>query len=226
MGLLDFFKKGKDVGNNNPSGMTEKVSKVADQLDQLGHFKYADPSDVEQLRQEIAVGLADNHYMAQVEGPGPDYKEMDVRHYRLDGEDLFEMGGILDALAKMTPFFQKLNISLVISDHLEDYDVENQWIDHEITINGKKYVIFKNFSGHGGWGEAAQRFADMINDQLTLHGVDEQLYLINGGNDGRAIFLTEDMYALARHHIRDLRERPLKTKEWCQVNSVEYTEVV
>jgi hypothetical protein len=206
MGLLDFFKRGKDVGNNSPAGMTEKVSKVADQLDQLEYFKYAAPSDVEQLRQEIAVGLANNHYMALVECPGPDYKQMDVRHYRLDGEDLFEQGGVLEAFDKMAPFFKKLNISLAISDHLEDYDVENQWIDQEISINGKKYVIFKNFEGYG-WGEAAQRFADMINDQLILQGIDEQLYLISGGNDGRAIFLTEDLYTLACRHIKDLQER-------------------
>ena len=153
MGILDFFKRKnvnlKDAENDDSSGLDKKASIVTDQLDQLGYFKYADTSDIEQLKLEIGKGLVEGHYMAQVAGSGPHYKAIDPRHYTLDGEDLFEQGGIVDYLKEMTPFFEKLNIKLTISDHVEEYDSENQWLDHEITINGKKYVIFKKFEGYG-----------------------------------------------------------------------------
>lgn len=229
MGFWDFFKRKNDnpknAENEDSSGLSIKASMVADQLDQLGYFKYADPSDIEQLKLEIAKGLVESQYMAQVTGSGPQYKTIDPRHYTLDGEDLFEQGGIVDSLKEMNPFFEKLNIKLTISDHVEEYDTENQWLDHEITINGKKYVIFKKFEGYG-WGEAAQRFADLVNDQLRLQESDERLYLIYGGNDGRAIFLTDELHDLVSRYIKDPRERPLKTDDWCRVQSVQYAAIV
>ena len=228
MGLGNFFRRKtdnlKDIGNEDSSGLNKKASMVADQLDQLGYFKYADPSDIEHLKLEIAKGLVEGHYIVHVEGPAPGYKVLDPRHYILDGEDLFEQGGIVDSLKEMTPFFEKLNIKMTISGHLEEYDAENQWLNHEITINDKKYVIFENFEGYG-WGEVAQRFADMVNDQLRLQGSNERLHLIYGGNDGRAIFLTDELRDLVSRYIKDSRERPLQTEEWCRVQSVQYVEI-
>jgi len=197
---------------------------MIEELERLEYFKYADSDDLEHLKLEVAKGLAEDKIIPFVEGDGPTYKEMDPRHYALDGEDLYEQGGIVDALQKMTPFFEKLNIKLAITDQLEEYDTENHWLNYEITINGKKYVVFRNFEGYG-WGEAAQRFADMINDQLKLQGVDERLYLMNGGNEGRAIFLNDELSVFITRLVKDIRERPLKTDEWCRVMLVQYAEI-
>ena len=61
----------------------------------------------------------------------------------------------------------------------------------------------------------------MINDQLAILGSDERLYLINGGNDGRAVFLTERLRTLISGFIKDQGERPMDVEEWCRVNAVE-----
>lgn len=106
-----------------------------------------------------------------------------------------------------------------ISAQWQEYDIDNQWVNHEITINGRRYIIFDKFKGYG-WGEAAQRFADMINNQLELQGSDERFYLINGGNDGRAVFLTEKQFMLLDSLIASSYEKPLKMEQWCDVMSV------
>lgn len=144
------------------------------------------------------------------------------RHYILDGEDLFEQGGIIDSLKGMKPLFEKMNIQFEISDHLEEYDTENQWVNHEISINGKKYIIFDKFEAHG-WGEVAQRFADMINDQLQ--GSEEKIYLINCVNDGKVIFLTDEQFYLLSALIKDSNEKPLSVGDWCDVMLVQRAKI-
>ena len=72
-----------------------------------------------------------------------------------------------------------MNLKLEITNHIEDWHNE-KGLNHYITLNGKEYIIFKNFND-SGWGEAAQRFAEIINDQLELQNKDERLYLISGG---------------------------------------------
>jgi hypothetical protein len=85
-------------------------------------------------------------------------------------------------------------------------------LNHTITINNKKYIIFEKFKGYG-WGEAAQRFADIINDQLQLQGSAERIYLASGGNDGRAIFLTENQFNLLDPVLKGENDRPLKVED-------------
>lgn len=226
MGLWDMFsgksKNPQKLEKESALGLSGQISKVADELDQLSYFKYVDPSNLEYVKAETARRLLEGPCLAGVLAPAPDLKQLDPRHFILDGEDLFEEGGITDSLEEMRPFFDRLNIQMAISDHMEEYKSEDEGLNHEITINGKRYVLFRNFTGYG-WGEAAQRFADMVNDQLALQGSDDWLYLINGGNDGRAVFLKEELCALAARYIKDVpRERPLNTKEWCRVNGIRY----
>jgi len=209
MGLFDFFGKNK----NQPA-------KVADQLEALGYFKYADTGDVEKLKTEIGTGLAEKNYLSIVDVEGKWGSSLDLRQYSMDGEDLFEHGGIIEMLKEMDPTFKKMNIPLAISSHIEEADKSNGGLNHRITINGQPYVLFDKFDGYG-WGEAAQRFADMVNDQLALLRSDERLYLINGGNDGRAVFLTESQQKLISSFIKDQAEKPMNVEEWCRVNAVE-----
>jgi hypothetical protein len=223
MGLFDFFRK----KNNQPSATpgnspmpSSDPSEVAGKLESLGYFKYADAGDIESLKAEIGGGLAKENYLPFVDNGGEWAVSRDLRHYFMDGEDLFEEGGIVEMLQHMDGTFRKLNISLAISSHIEDYDKTKGGLSHRITINGQPYVLFDQFDGYG-WGEAAQRFADMVNDQLALQGAEERLYLIGGGNDGRAVFLTESQQAFISAFIKDRNEKPLAVGEWCKIMSVE-----
>jgi hypothetical protein len=118
----------------------------------------------------------------------------------------------------MAPFFGKLGVWMEVSDHVEEYP-DGRGLDHRITLNGKEYILFDNWEGYG-WGESPQRFAGMINDQLALQQSPERLYLIQGGNDGRGVFLTPEQYELVSPLIDNLNERPLPTKKWCEVMGV------
>lgn len=196
---------------------------VIAELERLDYFAYTDPADQNQVKEELGKGLAEEHYFPFIEVGRPRYKGIDARQYTLDNETLFEEGGILEKLTEMTPLFTKMNIKMEISDHVEGYD--GIGLNHLITLNGKPYLIFQQWKGYG-WGESAQRFADIVNDQLAIQNSNERLYLIQGAEDGRAVFLTSEQYTLVRPLIDDIRECPLPTKEWCEAWGVTWKNVV
>lgn len=234
MGFFDRFKKKATSEEQNPISKPELQNRlpriettptqIVSGLERLDYFAYADPADQNQLKDELGKGLAEQHYFPYIESGSPRYQRIDPRQYILDNETLFEEGGILEALTEMAPLFSKMNIRMKISDHMEVCDPLSG-LDHRITINDKPYIIFDGWQGYG-WGESAQRFADIINDQLSLQKCNERLYLIHGANDGRAVFLTSEQYALVRPLIDDIRECPLPTKEWCEAWGVTWENIV
>ena len=212
MGLFNFFKKptAQKSLDNNPSQIVNK-------LEELGYFKYATETDIPEIKKEIVDSLTTLNYLGSVSFDSSPYNSKDYRHYQFDGEDLFEGGGFIWQLQAMKTLFDKMNFKLEITNHIEDWDNE-KGLNHSITLNGKDYVIFKNFNGYG-WGEAAQRFAEIINDQLELQNIDESIYLINGGNDGNAVYLTKAQFDLLDPILKGT-DRPLRVEDWCRVNHV------
>jgi plasmid maintenance system killer protein len=192
MRLFDFLKKRKQPVDDSP---VVDYSPTVDQLEALGYFKYTAPGDIPALKEEIISSLKDK-WLATLYTDDKPWNSKDYRHYILDNEDLFEEGGFTDKLQDMQALFDKMDFKLEISDHIEEWDNE-KGLNHSITINGKNYIIFRNFNDYG-WDQAAQRFAEIINDQLELQGKDERLFLINGGNDGRCVFLTGEQYSLLK----------------------------
>lgn len=187
-------------------------------MDKLGYFKYAAESDIPEIKNDLVKSLTELNYLSYVSFDKSPFNSKDYRHYHFDGEDLFEEGGFIWQLEAMKTLFDKMNFNLQISNHIEDWDNENG-LNHFITLNGKEYVIFKNFDGYG-WGEAALRFAEIINDQLELQNKDERLYLVNGGNDGSAVYLTDKQFELLDPILKG-NERPLKVNDWCRVHQVD-----
>jgi len=193
-------------------------------LEKAGYFTYADPAHIPQLKTELEKGLVDEHYFPFIDSGKPKYEKLDPRQFILDNETLFEEGGVVGALADMASLFAKMNIRMEMSGCVEEYNTQTG-LDHRITLNSKPYTIFHQWNGYG-WGESAQRLAAIVNDQLSLQGSTERLYLIQGANDGRAVFLTPDQYVLIRPLIDDLNECPLPTKEWCKVMGITWVNVI
>ena len=148
----------------------------------------------------------------------------DYRYYFCDGEDLYEEGGFTDMLKTLKPTFDKIGFNLTINDHHEVWDNNNHWLNHTITINGTKYTIFKQFKDTG-WGEAAQRFAEILNSELEKQNKEERTYLVSGGNDGRIIFLTEPQFNFIDSVYTNRHWKPLKVKDWCKAMEVRYMSV-
>jgi hypothetical protein len=120
----------------------------------------------------------------------------------------------------MKGLFDKIGLKFEITNHIEDADDLTKGLHHELTVNDKRYIVFKDFQGYG-WGEAAQKFAEMVNDQMQIQHKDERLYLINGGNDGAAVFLTDKQYDLLDKVLTNDQWKPLKVDKWCKVFEVE-----
>lgn len=192
----------------------EEAIILVKELAKLGYYQYAADTDIAALKSDLTSsltsGIISTIYHERT------FLPLDLRLYMLDGETLFEQGGFTDYLREMKPLFEKMDFDLDISHHREEGDA---YIDHHITLNGKTYIIFDHFDGYG-WGEAAQRFAEILNDQLALQHKAERIYLINGANDGAAIFLTNAQFKLLDQVLKDDRWKPLPVERWCQVFQV------
>lgn len=195
----------------------EAVSFVK-QFEREGYYKYANPNDIDTLKNDLISSIEVYAVLSTIYDEET-YIPKDYRYYMFDNETIFEQGGFDDAFKDMKALFDKMDFKLEITNHKEEWDTINKCLNHEITINGKHYVIFKNFKGYG-WCEAAMKFADIINDQLALQNKDERLYLINGANDGTAVFLTDKQFQLIDKLLTDNEWKPLKVDKWSEVFKV------
>ena len=225
-----FYLKGKTSKNSantiattdttkKPYMTVEEALNVVKRLEDLGYYKYADLKDLDTLRKDLISSLANYGVLSTVSNEKT-FIPLDNRLFLFDGETLFEQDGFMDAIKSMQPLFDKMNFKVGITNHIEEAD--NHWLNHRVTINDKPYIIFAHFEGYG-WGEAAQRFAEIINDQLELQKKDERLYLINGANDGTSIYLTDDQYKLIDSVLTDEQWKPLPVEKWCKVFQVDPT---
>lgn len=229
MGGLFFFKEKTSktssssistIDTTKKQYMTiEEAKNIVKRLEDLGYYKYADTKDLDTLRKDLVEALSDNGVLSTVYDEKT-FIPLDNRLFLFDGETLFEQHGFMDAIKSMQPLFDKMNFKVDITNHVEEAD--SHWLNHRVTINGKPYIIFADFEGYG-WDEAAQRFAEIINDQLELQKKDEQLYLINGANDGTSIYLTNDQFKLIDSVLTDDQWKPLPVDKWCKVFKVEPT---
>ncbi|MDV6168849.1 hypothetical protein R1T16_10465 [Flavobacterium sp. DG1-102-2] len=182
-------------------------------LEKLGYFKYASPKDFDSLKVNMANLYDPSNELVTIwddeTGTPRDY-----RLYACDSEALFEAGGFKEMLAALKPTFDKIGLKTEVSSHVEEWDTKNNWLNHFISINGTRYTIFKNFTG-SGWGEAVQTFADILNNELQLQNKEDRIYLINGGNDGRIIFLSPAQFNYIDSIYNNKQWKPLEVKDWC-----------
>jgi len=223
LAILFLFRRRRaayaDDGKPANKQTKESAVAIAEKLEALGYFKYADPKDIPALKRLLAGGFVGNSVLLTLDDDKT-LMPLDYRLYRFDGEDLFELGGFANMLKDMQPLFDKMNFTLACNSDIEE-DAE-PGIDHFISLNDREYIVFKNFDDYG-WCEAAQRFAEIINDQLALQNKDERLYLINGGNDGQAVFLTDAQFAVIDPLITDTGSKPLKVEDWCKALQIDPT---
>lgn len=196
----------------------EEAHTIVRKLESFGFYKYTEEINIDTLKKEMATSLSQDGQLATVYDEKT-FVPLDNRLFLLDGETLFEQDGFTDALTSMQLLFKKIDFKINIKNHIEEADITNHCLNHRITINGKEYIIFHNFKGYG-WGEAAQRFAEIINDQLALQNKNERLYLINGANDGTAIFLNDEQFKLLDTLLTDNHWKPLKIDAWCKIFKV------
>ena len=187
-------------------------------LEKFGYFKYANPKDLDSLKANM-INLYDptNELVTIWDDETGTPKE--YRLYTCDSEALFEAGGFMQMLSNLQPTFNKIGLKINVSNHVEEWDTKNNWLNHSVTINGTHYTIFKKFTGTG-WGEAVQTFADILNNELRLQNKEDRIYLIHGGNDGRIIFLSNAQFEYIDSIYTNKEWKPLLVADWCREMSV------
>ncbi|WP_298340973.1 hypothetical protein [uncultured Algibacter sp.] len=208
-----FKKKGED--NSKPKiSATEFVA----ELEKLGYYKYADKKNIDSLKNDLIENYDPTNELVSIWDDNTGVP-LDYRYYWCDGETVYEEGGFTELLEQVKPTFDKIGLKINVTDHFEEWDDKNKWLNHRITINRTEYVIFKNFKDYG-WGEAVMRFAQIINQEAENQGIKEKVYLASGGNDGRLIFLTKELYDYIYSVYTNEQWKPLEVNEWMKVMSV------
>ena len=187
-------------------------------LDRLGYFKYANTKDINSLKKDMAESYNPDATLTSIwddqTGTPKDY-----RLYLCDGETLFELGGFEQMLSELQPTFKKIGLKIDITNHVEDWDDKNKWLNHSVDINGRHYTILKDFVGTG-WGEAAQTFADILNHELSLQSKEDRIYLISGGNEGEIVFLNPAQFKYIDSVYTNNQWKPLEVNDWCKAMDV------
>ncbi len=154
------------------------------QLEKLGYFKYADKSDVLDLKVNLAeclekYGEIDTLYFGDDNNPSFEIAK-DYRYISVDFEELIENGSP-DELQTLSEYLKRRNLPFKWEfNPLYDEDY------NEIIINGTKYSInMENTS----WNKYAYAFVKIINLELEKLHTDEHLHLIASDNDGEFILL-------------------------------------
>ncbi len=184
-------------------------AELLDSLEKLGYFSFTARKHLAAVKEAIAEGYESQRFLTS---------ELDEetligqcgRYYFCDTESLFEIGGLEEYLLQVKPIFDKLGIPLKWSDEYWSDDITL----HTIVLNGKQYDAFRgNPNDTKIWAFALKNFAEMLNDQLALHGSDEKIYLMGGGNDATFYILTDKQFAFVRKYFTS-DEVPRTVAEW------------
>ena len=96
-------------------------------------------------------------------------------------------------------FLPQLNQKLVGKDLKLDVQTASDYeSSFEIVINGRLFKLYKNEELSNGkfWDSGPRNFFSIVNEILRDKNIDEQFYLLYGGNDLHAVFLTEQQFEL------------------------------
>lgn len=157
----------------------DSLEMLLSKLEALGYYKFIEKTEIDRVKAE---SLKAGYIFGWEES---------ARDYMSDAEDLAE-GGIGEFLETIRPFLEKQNIELNVGN--EDFSDKG----YIIEINGFKYEIYSEdeLNSEDLWELSTNRSFAIVNKLLTEANSNERIYILYGGNDLRAIFLTDEMYKL------------------------------
>lgn len=96
-------------------------------------------------------------------------------------------------------FLPQLNHKLTEKDLKLDVQIADDYeSSFEIAINGRQVKLYKKEELSDGkfWDSGPRNFFRTVNEILSDKNVDKQFYLLYGGNDLSAVFLTKEQFEL------------------------------
>ena len=170
----------------------QQASKVVEELDKLGYFKFSDQGNIAKLKSELMENFS-RHKILSTVIDDETLLPYDHRLYFCDGESLFEAGGLEEYLRYAQHAFEKRVLKLKWANEISSQ--KGNVLSHRITVNGKEYVAFEgNMNRSDIWGIAQRNFYQLLNDQLEIQGSSERVYPISAGEEGQFVFLTEELF--------------------------------
>lgn len=171
---------------------------TVDRLIEMGYLKYVPTSELPSIRQELIGTLKRGSLDSEWD---ENCVSRDRRSYPADNEDLAE-GSLGEVVLLMKDVLQKEGVKLrSVEDDFQDDS-------YDVVVNGERHLIYDADMLENSliWGVAIKRLLEIVNGLLEHAGSKERLYGISGGNDGRAIFLTDEMYRFLQ--LPDLKIDP------------------
>jgi hypothetical protein len=160
-------------------GYTANLRRLID----LGYLKYVPESQ----RRAVAEQILGNMREGNIDGDWDDQcNSSDRRCYSADNEDLSE-GGMVECLLSLKEVLYQEGVKLE--------SVEDDFRDghYDLLVNGERFMV--HYAGQeDSWAIYFKRLLEIVNELLLRAGSRERLYGMYGGNEGRVIFLTDEMY--------------------------------
>ncbi|HWG83840.1 MAG TPA: hypothetical protein VNT60_00050 [Deinococcales bacterium] len=136
------------------------------------------------------------------------------RAFLLDSESLAE-GGVIEFLTSIGHFLEGEGVT--VAGASQHFAVGGGYL---AQVDGEDYLIYEADEVDSDllWEQSAQRALGMVNHLLREAGSAKSAYLVGGGNDGLAVFLTPEMYEevreaeLTRGIPENYRARPVTAR--------------
>jgi len=191
--LISCNRKAQTQNNSKSNVNVEKSDSIyGEKLIDSDFLKYADNSKIDSLKaQLISFDIYDDH-------------NLKIAH--IDAEELAEFSFDF-FLPQLNKILKKRNVSLTVKS-ADDYEKTN-----DIIINGEKLNLYtkKELDNQTFWDTAPRNFFKKINEILKTKNIDEQFYLLYGGNDLQTILLTDKQFSIISEYYKDNeKEKPYK----------------
>ena len=169
-----------------PSLSTAEAEKVVDRLIGMGYLRFVPESQRADLRLQLVGTVATNYLDSEWNEA---CVSADNRGYPADNEDLAE-GQVGATILLMKPVLAQEGVKL--DTVVDDFGDEK----YEVVINGQRHLIYDSeaLASANIWSVALKRLLEIVNGLLEEAGSSERLYGVYGGNDGRVMLLTPEMY--------------------------------
>ena len=179
--------------NSNKENINHSDHIYGKKLLEKDFLKYADDSKKEDLKTQLI-----NNFDI--------YDENNLKIVHIDAEALAEFNFDF-FLPQLNTILQQRNLHLIV-EPAADYEKTN-----DIIINNEKIKLYtqKEVDNQLFWDTAPRNFFKKINEILQSNHLDEQFYLLYGGNDLQSILLTNEQFSIiSEYFINNEEEKPYK----------------
>lgn len=171
---------------------SDKVNYATELIDN-GFLKYADSSKVDRLRSQLTASF-------------DIYDDDNFKIAHIDAEELAEFS--------FDFFLPTLNQILTRRDFkLSAQKLNDNDNSFDVLLNGDTMQLYSQNELNNGtlWDTAPKNFFKKVNELLKYKNINEQFYLLYGGNDLHTLLLTDKEFSIISDYYKDNdKERPYK----------------